>query len=81
MDESTLGVLVDGVNVDVDSTAFVPAGSGIWSPNVLLEVTLVVGANEFDDGQEISIYAIARSDDVSGISVSASMNEEVRLNE
>ena len=81
MDVSTLGVLVDGVNIDVDSTAFVPAGSGIWSPNVLLEVTLVVGANAFDDGQEISLYAIARSDGVSGISASASMNEEGRLNE
>jgi archaellum component FlaG (FlaF/FlaG flagellin family) len=81
MDESSLAILVDGVSIDVDSTAFVPAGGVTWGPNMLLEVTLEVGANDFTDGQEISIYAIARSEIISGISTSATMNEEVRLNE
>ena len=81
MDESSLAILVDGVSIDVDSTAFVPAGGVTWGPNMLLEVTLEVGVNDFTDGQEISIYAIARSEIISGISTSATMNEEVRLNE
>ncbi|MCP2503901.1 MAG: hypothetical protein NLN65_01195 [Candidatus Poseidoniaceae archaeon] len=81
MDESSLAVLLNGVDISVDSTSFVPAASGTWAPNVLLKVILVVGANDFDDDQEISIYATARSESVSGISMSASMNEEVRLNE
>ena len=84
MDATSLAVLVDGVSIPNPSitTAFVPIASAQWNPNVLLEVTLTDNAlNALNDDDEISIYATARSVVVSGISMSASLNEEVQLHE
>jgi archaellum component FlaG (FlaF/FlaG flagellin family) len=84
MDATSLAVLVDGVSIPNPSitTAFVPIASAQWNPNVLLEVTLTDNAlNALSDDDEISIYATARSVVVSGISMSASLNEEVQLHE
>ena len=83
MDESTLAVLIDGVNLNAASisTTYVPALAN-WAPNVLLRVTLADASfNGFTDNTEVSIYASARSVSVAGITMSTSMNEEVRLSE
>ena len=82
MDETTLAVLVEGVNLNSASisTSYVPVISANWAPNVLLQVTLAdASLNGFADNTEVSIYASARSVSVAGITMSTSMNEEVRL--
>jgi archaellum component FlaG (FlaF/FlaG flagellin family) len=84
MDETTLAVLVEGVNLNSASisTSYVPVISANWAPNVLLRVTLADASfNGFTDNTEVSIYASARSVSVAGITMSTSMNEEVRLSE
>ena len=84
MDETTLAVLIDGVNLNSASisTSYVPIVSINWAPNVLLQVTLADASfNGFVDNTEVSIYASARSVAVTGITMSASMNEEVRLSD
>tara|TARA_B110000914_G_scaffold222050_2_gene234877 strand:- start:11 stop:514 length:504 start_codon:yes stop_codon:yes gene_type:complete len=84
MDETTLAVLVEGVNLNSASisTSYVPVISANWAPNVLLRVTLAdTSLNGFADNTEVSIYASARSVAVTGITMSTSMNEEVRLSE
>ena len=83
MDETTLAVLVEGVNLNSASisTSYVPVISANWAPNVLLQVTLAdASLNGFAGNTEVSIYASARSVSVAGITMSTSMNEEVRLN-
>jgi archaellum component FlaG (FlaF/FlaG flagellin family) len=81
MDESSLAVLVNGVTVGIIDTDFVPA-SAAWNPNVLLEVTVSdTSFDTFGDEESITIYATVRSVEVSGISMSTSMTEEVQLNE
>jgi archaellum component FlaG (FlaF/FlaG flagellin family) len=84
MDETTLAVLVEGVNLNSASisTSYVPVISANWAPNVLLQVTLAdASLNGFADNTEVSIYASARSVSVAGITMSTSLNEEVRLSE
>jgi hypothetical protein len=84
MDESTLAVLIDGVNLNAASisTTYVPFASANWAPNVLLRVILADASfNGFTDNTEVSIYASVRSVSVTGITMSASMNEEVRLSD
>ena len=84
MDETTLAVLVEGVNLNSASisTSYVPVISANWAPNVLLQVTLAdASLNGFAGNTEVSIYASARSVSVAGITMSTSMNEEVRLSE
>ena len=84
MDETTLAVLVEGVNLNSASisTSYVPVISANWAPNVLLQVTLAdASLNGFADNTEVSIYASTRSVSVAGITMSTSMNEEVRLSE
>ena len=84
MDETTLAVLVEGVNLNSASisTSYVPVISANWAPNVLLQVTLAdASLNGFAGNTEVSIYASARSVSVAGITMSTSLNEEVRLSE
>ena len=81
MDDTTLGVMVDGISLNSAfiSTTYVPVGSGAWDPSVLLEVTLENTDWNFATNDEITIFATARSVDISSLSASASMNEEVKL--
>jgi len=82
MNDATLSVLVNGVSINTGSitTSYVPVVSPNWAPNVLLQVTIRDASfNLFTDDTEVSLYASVRSVDVTGISKSASMSEEVRL--
>ena len=59
MDDTTLGVMVDGISLNsaLISTTYVPVGSGAWDPSVLLEVRLKNTNWNFATNDEITIFA------------------------
>ena len=85
MDENSLAIVVDGETLDdgsITNLEFFPNTAVDWSPLVLLEVKMADSAfDDYVDSEEITIYAIARSISVAGISMSAEMVEEVQLHE
>ena len=85
MDEDSLAVVVDGETLpqtSITNLEFFPNTAVDWAPHVLLEVKMADSAFDgYADSEEISIYAIARSISVAGISMSAEMVEEVQLHE
>ena len=85
MDENSLAIVVDGETLDdgsITNLEFFPNTAVDWDPNVLLEVKMADSAFDgYGDLEEISIYAIARSVSISGISMTAEMSEEVQLHE
>ena len=85
MDENSLAIVVDGETLDdasITNLEFFPNTAVDWDPNVLLEVKMADSAFDgYGDLEEISIYAIARSISISGISMTAEMSEEVQLHE
>tara|TARA_B110000444_G_scaffold260425_1_gene307317 strand:- start:14961 stop:15503 length:543 start_codon:yes stop_codon:yes gene_type:complete len=93
MDENSLAVIVDGITLDdssITNLQFFPNTATDWDPSVLLEVKLEDEAfDNYDEDmaanpsgtKEISLFAIARSNSISGISMSTEMVEEVQLNE
>ena len=92
MDENSLAVIVDGETLNdasITSLQFFPNTAGDWDPHVLLEVKIADSSfDNFDEEmaapgsvKEITLFAIARSNSISGISMSAEMVEEVQLHE
>ena len=84
MDHLSLAVLINGESLDFlpISLDFVPLTSTTWAPNTLLKVMFEDPSfNTLADNTEISLFATARSIEVSGISMSENFNEEVRLHE
>ena len=84
MDHLSLAVLINGESLDFlpISLDFVPLTSTTWAPNTLLRVMFENPSfNALNDNTEISLFATARSVEVSGMSMSANLNEEVRLHE
>jgi archaellum component FlaG (FlaF/FlaG flagellin family) len=85
MDESSLAIVVDGVTLpdtSITNLEFFPNTAVDWDPNVLLEIKMADSAfDAYGDSEEISIYVIARSDSISGISMTTEMVEEVQLHE
>lgn len=83
MDQNSLAIIIDGVTLDdtsIVSRAFVPNTAGDWDPHVLLEIKMRdIAFDAYTDGEEISLYTIARSLSINGISMSAEMAEEVQL--
>lgn len=84
MDETQMQVLIDGLSVPAVgvTTSFLGTPTPtVWNPNVLLEVTVSNNTfNSYTDNTDISIFVTVASEFVSGISSSASFNQEVRIN-
>jgi hypothetical protein len=52
-----------------------------WNPNVLLEVAVSNNTfNAYADNTDISVFVTVTSEYVSGLTSSASFNQEVRIN-
>ena len=84
MDETQMQVLIDGLSVPAVGVTASFLGTPtptVWDPNVLLEVTVSNNTfNSYTDNTDISISVTVASEFVSGISSSASFNQEVRIN-
>tara|TARA_B100000767_G_scaffold216856_1_gene204460 strand:- start:82 stop:624 length:543 start_codon:yes stop_codon:yes gene_type:complete len=93
MDENSLAIIVDGITLtdaSITNLEFFPNTALNWDPNVLLEVKIAdTSFDNYDEDmaaspdntKEITLFSIARSNSVSGITMSAEMVEEVQLHE
>lgn len=82
MDESTLGVFIDGSTPAGISISFAGTPTPTtWEPNGLLIVVLEDAnfATDYSEGDDVSLFVIASSETVNGLSSSANFNVEVRL--
>ncbi|MBT60022.1 MAG: hypothetical protein CMA63_00535 [Euryarchaeota archaeon] len=82
------GVLLDETSIDADFVPLFNEDTNTfqtptqWEPNVMMEISLShTSFNDFSDQDNIKLYVTARSNEVSGLSMSTSMSEEVRLHE
>ena len=77
-------ILIDGQvipNAGV-STSFVGTPAPLaWDSNVLMEIVLSnTSFNSLTDNTDLSVFVTVNSEEVAGITSSASFNNEVRLN-
>lgn len=84
MDESKMQVLIDGFAVSASGVSTSILGTPtptVWNPNVLLEVAVSNNSfNSYADNTDISVFVTVTSEYVSGLTSSASFNQEVRIN-
>ena len=84
MDQTKFQVLVDGLAIPNTAVSISFVGTPTpteWNPNVLIEVAVTnTSFNSYTDNTDISLFVTATSEVVSGVSSSASFNQEVRLN-
>ena len=84
MDETKMQVLIDGLSVPATgvTTSFLGTPTPtVWNPNVLLEVAVSNNSfNAYADNTDISVFVTVTSEYVSGLTASASFNQEVRIN-
>ena len=84
IDEDQMEILIDGQvipNTGV-STSFVGTPAPLaWDSNVLMEIVLSnTSFNSLTDNTDLSVFVTVNSEEVAGITSSASFNNEVRLN-
>lgn len=84
MDETKMQVLIDGLSVPTTGVSTTLLGTPtptVWNPNVLLEVAVSNNTfNSYADNTDISVFVTVTSEYVSGLTSSASFNQEVRIN-